>query len=201
MGALKQTLPWPPGAPAGRATIISSAFDAIAPFCQGMLVVVGSDAGPVLAALDHRRFTRVNADSDDEMFASIRAALRALSASEAEPEARSRVDAVLLQPGDHPGVARETIESLLHAFERDDSKAVLPEYRGKGGHPALIPRTLFERILSFGAGGHPGGDGGGLRQFWIENPEARTRLAVDDQTCVVDLDTRADYDKSMPGNE
>jgi len=205
MGALKQTLPWPPShlkpeAP-HQSTVIASAFDAIAPFCQRLFVVVGGDAAAIVAALGDRSFVRVNADSDDEMFASIRAGFRAVLA-----DADAGFDALLLQPGDHPGVARCTIEALLAEFQRDKSRAVMPEHRGKGGHPALIPRSLLQPILDSGdamkgAGGGGGGGSGGLRQFWLDHPETRQRLAVDDPLCVSDLDTPADYAKSLRRKE
>jgi molybdenum cofactor cytidylyltransferase len=197
MGSLKQVLPWPPmrdGAIAAPATtVVASAFDGIAPFCDRMFIALGRDRAAVTAALGARRFTPVEADSDDEMFASIRAGLRAIV--DHEHAAHSTLEAVLLQPGDHPGVARSTIECLLAAWRVDRAMAVMPEYRGKGGHPALIPRALLPQVLGWSDG--QGGGAGGLRQFWVEHPWLRSRLAVDDRLCTVDLDTPDDYEAAF----
>lgn len=182
MGILKQTLPWPDL----PSTVISSAFDVIRPCCQQMVVVVGADEQSITAALGTRAFKRVEADSDAPMFESIRTGLRAIMA-----EMHTPCDAVLLQPGDHPGVARSTIDHMLAAFRAVSSKAIMPEYRGTGGHPVLVPRSLFDHIVDFR------GDGG-LRQFWLDHPGVCTRMAVDDRFCVLDLDTPADYAAARP---
>jgi molybdenum cofactor cytidylyltransferase len=179
MGTLKQTLPWP----AWPSTVISSSFDAIQPWCQKMVLVVGADAQSVTAALGTREFIRVDADSDAPMFDSIRAGLRAIIDQTRTPIPG---DAVLLQPGDHPGVARATIDGMLMAFAAAPSRAVMPQYRGSGGHPVLVPRSLIAPILAFD------GDGG-LRQFWLDHPGLCIRMAVDDRLCVHDVDTPGDY--------
>jgi molybdenum cofactor cytidylyltransferase len=209
MGTLKQTLPWPPAVethisnlesqasrtqPAPlhhRSTIIACAFDAIAPFCDRMFVVVGAHADDVLAALGDRAFTRVDADSDDEMLASIRAGLHAVLAHR---HSDLPFDAVLLQPADCPNVVRATIEALLAAWRSDPDVALMPEYHGRGGHPALIPRRLLSTILN-----HQGD--GGLRQFWIDHASARRRLAVGDPRCVGDLDTPEEYQAAWRGRQ
>ncbi len=198
MGTLKQTLPWPQVASPSEtvdqsratttSTIISSAFDAIAPFCDRVFVVVGRDAEAVLGALSERSFTRVDVDSDDEMFASIRAGLSAIVTSERQRS--TPFDAILLQPGDHPGVARTTVQSLFASLEREPTRAVMPEHGGKGGHPALLPRSLIDQILAYtGAGG--------LRRFWIDHPGWRVRVTVDDPQCVIDLDTPVAYSQAI----
>ena len=181
MGALKQTLPWPPHT-ADASTIVSCAFDAIAPFCAHMFVVVGRDAEAVLEALRERTFTREDADSDAEMFASIRAGLHAVIAQ----SNASDVNAVLLQPGDHPGVARSTVHAMIAAQRQHPGVAIMPEYRRRGGHPALIPHSLIPHLLAFAGAG-------GLRQFWLEHPDIVLRLPVDDPSSVIDLDTMDDY--------
>lgn len=197
MGSLKQLLPWPPmreGSAAAPATsVIASAFDAIAPHCHRMFIALGRDRAAVTAALGARQFTPVEADSDDEMFASIRASFRAVL--EHERAASTAYHAVMLQPGDHPGVARSTIEILLQTWRNDRTCAVMPEHRGKGGHPAIIPRTMLPALLEWSEGS--GAATGGLRQFWIKHPTLRSRLPVNDPTCTVDLDTPDDYQSAI----
>jgi molybdenum cofactor cytidylyltransferase len=201
MGALKQTLPWPaghrPSEVRSSATIVSCAYDSIASFCHRMFVVVGLDAPAVLAALEGdsangaRSFTRVDADSDDEMFASIRIGLTAIVAHESSAGETQQFDGALLHPGDHPGAARSTIEALLQEFvQAAAAKAVMPEYRGKGGHPVLVPRAMCDGLIE-----HDGN--GGLRQFWLDHPDSCARLALDDPLCVLDLNTPTAYRRAI----
>jgi CTP:molybdopterin cytidylyltransferase MocA len=63
----------------------------------------------------------------------------------------------------------------------------MPQYRGKGGHPVLIPPGVAKLICDYEGGG-------GLRQFWLDRPHLCQRLPVDDPGVVFDVDTQADYD-------
>jgi len=210
MGVPKQTLPVPPVSDAPRAstpggdatraegasTVVARAYDAIAPVCCRMFVVVGGDGPAIAHALQPREFDAVSADSDDQMLASIAAGLRAVLT-----DGRGRsLEGVVLQPGDHPGVARATIRRLLEAYDCErGERAIMPEHAGKGGHPVLIPIAIATRILETieADGLHRGG----LRQFWIDHPELRQRVPVDDPSCIADLDTPQDYAKFLSQRE
>lgn len=184
MGRLKQTLSW---GDAGS-TIIASAFDAIAPHCDRMSIVMGADedALAISDALSPREFARIDSDPDAEMIDSLSVGL--ITVFDQFPN----IAAVLLQPGDHPGVASATIRALLEAFGKSPDLAIIPEHRGKGGHPALIPSTVARLIVDW----RQRGGEGGLRQLWIDHPQWRRRLAVDDPLCVVDLDTPDEYQQA-----
>ncbi len=180
MGTLKQVLPWPGHANRGG-TIIASAYDAITPFCMCMHVVLADNADAITKALGDRPFARIVGDSDAEMMESVRAGVHAILVEVPV------FDAVLMQPGDHPGVARATVEAMLAAHQSDPTRAVMPEHDNKGGHPVLVPVSIAARLLEWR---RPGG----LRQFWIDHPQLRTRLKVNDPLCTLDLDTPEDYD-------
>jgi len=80
----------------------------------------------------------------------------------------------------------------------------MPEYNGKGGHPALIPMDIARRILQWArADGTPATarGQGGLRQFWIDHPELHRRLPVNDPSCVVDLDSPEAYQAAISGQQ
>src|SRR5690349_897446 len=87
MGESKQLLPWHGG------TIVSAAFDAIVPFCDRMVVVLGHQAPLVSQALSPRRFDVVSTYPDAEMMVSIRAGLATAAKT---PQAVG----VLLHPAD-----------------------------------------------------------------------------------------------------
>ncbi len=182
MGATKQLLPWPRNTEAERisSTVIESAFDAIASQCRRMIVVLGHETEAVIAALGGREFVPVHADPDAEMFDSIKAGLRQAINDDA-------MTCVLLHLADHPEVRPSTVLTLLDENRTQPQPVIIPEHRGRGGHPVLIPRLVIEGILAF-----PGP--GGLRAFWMLHPEKRLRVSVDDPQIVIDLDTPEAYE-------
>lgn len=177
MGKTKQLLDWP--GPRGRSTVVAAAFDSLAPFCGRMLVTIGHDASDVQAALQGRAFDAIPCDADADMFASIKAGL--LFARRIDPGG-----AVMLLPADQPGILPSTVQVVLAAGVSCPHCAIMPEYRGRGGHPALLPPNAMSIILA---------DSGecGLRGLWERRPELRTRTPVEDPACVRDLDTPEDY--------
>jgi molybdenum cofactor cytidylyltransferase len=177
MGRPKQLLPWPPED--GDRPLVAAAFDAIAPACCEMVVVVGHEADGVLAALSERMFQAVRVDPDAEMLSSVKAGLAAARAM--HPTAN-----ILLHPADHPEVNRETIELLNRTSAEQAGRAAMPEFAGQGGHPVVIPAAMIASILDFA-------DAGGLRQFWLDHADRCIRLSVDDRGVVLDLDVPSDY--------
>jgi molybdenum cofactor cytidylyltransferase len=180
MGAQKLSLPWPPG---GSSTVVASCFDVLSPWCGRMILVIGvGDAAEVVrSALGPARVAAaefVESDPDAAMFESVR---RGLAAARTLP-----LRHVLLCPGDHVGAATAPIPTLLHAARHSSGRAVIPEYAGRGGHPAVIPAELIERIL-----GWSGVDG--LAGFWRSAPELVLRIPVDDPLLLRDLDTPEQY--------
>lgn len=180
MGRPKQLLPWPPKSENSK-PLVAAAFDVIARVCDAMVIIVDHEADAVLAALGERMFYReVVGTARQPMFESIRIGM----------QMAKRIDQtadILLQPADQPEVRLDTLRALTSAaIERPDS-AAMPQYRGRGGHPVVIPPNVATRVCAYG--GH-----GGLRQFWLDHPELCIRLPVDDPGVVFDVDTQADYD-------
>ncbi len=177
MGAPKPALPWPPGAPTG--TLAGAAFDAIAPFCGTMIVVVGREGEPVLDTLGGRSFAPVRMPPGLDMAESVRAGLR--RARERDPAA-----AVLLHPADHPRIAPPTGPAILRAAASDPGRAIIPTWGGRGGHPVLIPPPVAAALL---ADPLPRG----VRGFWGEHPELCLRVEVADEWVTADADTPEQY--------
>jgi CTP:molybdopterin cytidylyltransferase MocA len=181
MGRPKQLLPWPPVN--GERPLVAAAFDAIAPACCAMVVVVGHEADGVLTALGERMFQSVRVDPDAEMLSSVKVGLAAARAIHPTAD-------ILLHPADHPEVSRDTVESLVRTSAEQPDRAVMPEYEGQGGHPVVIPAEMVSSILDFA-------DGGGLRQFWLNHADRCVRLSVDDRGVILDLDVPSDYRASV----
>lgn len=146
--------------------------------------MLGHEAAAVESALRPRVFTAVRAEPDAAMFESARAGLAAVRGGGCA--------GAILQPADHPGVDAGTLARLLEAARAHPGRVIMPEYAGKGGHPALIPEGWFPTILAYhGAGG--------LRECWRAHADGCLRLPVDDPRVVRDVDTPADI--AMPARE
>jgi len=61
-------------------------------------------------------------------------------------EQASTSDAFILHPVDHPLVSRKTIQSLVSGFERVPHCILIPEFRGRRGHPVLIPSKYYPEL-------------------------------------------------------
>jgi len=183
-GRPKLLLPWPPRAD-GAKPMVAAAFDAIARVCDEMFVVLGHGADEVMSALARRKFRYYTFGQPAEMFRSIVIGLavgRVSCDSEFEEPTQ-----LLLHPADHPLVRLDTLHSLIAAAADSPGRAIITQYRGRGGHPVLIPSAVAKRIGSYEGRG-------GLRQFWLDHPELCHRLPVDDPGVVFDVDTPSDYD-------
>jgi xanthine dehydrogenase accessory factor len=178
MGRTKQLLS-DPADPAR--SIVAAAFDAIAPCCRHMIVVVAHDAPAVIASLGERTFTPAHSIPGAEMSESLRAGLRAASAL--DPAAP-----ILLHLADHPRLDPRTLEALLSAARDNPDRALIPTCHGRGGHPILIPHQLVGSLLQ-----DPLIAAGGLRAWWKQNPHACSHLPVNDPGILVDLDEPGDY--------
>ncbi len=166
MGQTKQLLPW------GDGTVVEASFDAIAPHCDAMVVVVGAEQNRILEALGSRKFTTVESDPGAEQLTSIKLGLEKV------------VGDVLLHLADHPSVPSEVVPTITSS---SSTKAILPTSGGKGGHPVFIPKTIVSQIRGWKGEG-------GLRQFWEEHPQFVERLPVENaQDILIDLDTPEDY--------
>jgi molybdenum cofactor cytidylyltransferase len=176
MGRTKQLLPWQTRE--GTKPLVAAAYDAVCSICDEMIVVIGHDADAVSAALGDRRFHRAQSDPDVSMFRSIRAGLEV--ARRLDPSA-----AVVLQPTDHPEVARSTLTALIETSLKCPDQAIIPEFAGRGGHPILIPPAVISRLL---VSESPAG----LSDVWISYPEYCVRIAVDDASVCRDIDTPED---------
>jgi probable phosphoglycerate mutase len=119
---------------------------------------------------------------------------------------------VLLFPVDVPLVAPETIRSLLktyasHICQYNDLTPsqpntssplaasgsshlpfAVPVYKGKNGHPLLIPAEYFGEILAYEGEG-------GLKAVRSRYDGTLIKVETDDEGCTLDMDTPQDYEK------
>ena len=149
-----------------------------------IVLVVGPDTGPLLDAPDVR--TVLNPDPSRGMFSSLQAGL-----------ADVRADAIVVLPGDMPFVDPRTIRSLLQAFEARGG-IISPRFRGKRGHPVVLPPALREEIVA----ADPGGT---LHHVLAAHRQERIDLDVEDGGVLRDVDRPEDLlsgarsDRAKPG--
>lgn len=104
-----------------------------------VIVVVGRDARAELerdvnTMLDPRVRPVENPDPSRGMFSSIQ-----------EGVAQAQGDMILVMPGDMPFVSPDTVRAVIAAYERKPA-IVSPRYRGKRGHPVVLPASLRDEI-------------------------------------------------------
>jgi len=122
-----------------------------------------------------------NADYESGMFSSVQAGVK---------YAADKGDALLFLV-DVPLVSAETISGLMRAYEKNgDSCFAIPVYKEKNGHPLLIPRVCYKEILD-----HKGE--GGLKEIRGRHCAEMLRYEVDDEGCVLDMDTPEDYERLL----
>ena len=115
-----------------------------------------------------------------EMKHSVQAALLQIQQLDA-PTAR---DVFLLAPADLPHLTPDVIDRLLARYDPEDPTLLLPAFRGRRGHPLLIPWHLSDAVLMLESEQ-------GVNALLDRHP-VRT-LPVDDAGCLQDLDHPVDY--------
>lgn len=94
------------------------------------------------------------------------------------------IEAILLAPGDSPGLSAALVARVIGRFREGSAPVVVPTCQGKRGHPLLLARALAGRI-----GGLPSGFGVNALLAGQEVSEVETA----DPGALADLDTPADY--------
>ncbi|NLB35173.1 MAG: nucleotidyltransferase family protein [Elusimicrobia bacterium] len=121
----------------------------------------------------------VNPDWSGGQITSLRAALR---------ETDEDAAAVIVSLIDNPGVEVTTIRLLLKEFLMGDYDIIIPEYKGRGGHPVVFGRRTFKSILYTEVKN-------GARDIIRSGKFRVKRLSLDDPGIRQDIDTPADYEK------
>lgn len=120
-----------------------------------LVVVTGPDGDRIGEVLAKRPILRVNnPESESDMLGSVRCGLRALEAA---------CTAVLVVPGDAPGLEAGLVRKMVAAYVRTGGSLVVPAHEGRRGHPLLLDRRYQTSILERY-------DGVGLRGLLQDHP-------------------------------
>lgn len=143
------------------------------------LVVVLSPDATELRALEVLRDENVrvvsNPDPTRGMLSSIQVGLRTVEGA----------DTYVILPGDMPFVRPETVRELLERSAGAPRGIVSPRYRGKRGHPVVVPGSLRGDILAEDARSN-------LHEVLKRHPGDRVDVDVDDPGVLRDVDTIED---------
>ena len=190
MGRDKALLLWPPlshsskiakGGAASSGTILSAAIQALSQFCEMVIVVAGkNEQGLRPVAYGCGAFLVRNPNPERGQFSSLQTGLR-------EVLNRGR-DNAMVTLVDRPPPRTETVSDLVNAFAGRDHGvwAIIPECRGKHGHPILIGREMIEAFLKAPASSN-------AREVEHANQQRIAYLPTDDPLVTTNVDTPEDY--------
>ena len=142
------------------------------------VVVTGYNREALVPLLERSGAVEVrNPRFEEGMFTSIQAGISALPRN---------LDGFFVLPVDCPLVTKEVLMALKQSFAPD--KFSVPCYRGKKGHPLLIPAMYRQAILR-----HDGT--GGLKEITDKDYGKIKRIEVREEGVVMDMDTPRAYEK------
>jgi molybdenum cofactor cytidylyltransferase len=184
MGTDKALLPWPPATPSSPPngqTFLSAAIQALYPFSDKVIVVVGkneSNLAPVIYA-NGASLVR-NPEPERGQFSSLQVGLQ-----EVLNDGR---DSAMVTLVDRPPANAATLKILCSAFAEAPNEiwAVVPEYQGKHGHPFLVARTMIGAFLKAPATAS-------ARDIEHQNLQHVSYVVVDDPLITLNVDTPQEY--------
>jgi molybdenum cofactor cytidylyltransferase len=184
MGTDKALLPWPPatsGSPPAGQTFLSAAIQALYPFSDKVIVVVGKNENNLTPVIYANGASLVqNPDPERGQFSSLQVGLQ-----EVMNDGR---DSAMITLVDRPPANTATLQTLCSAFAEAANEiwAVVPEYNGKHGHPFLVAREMIEAFLKAPANAS-------ARDIEHQNPAHVAYVVVDDPLVTLNVDTPQEY--------
>ena len=95
-------------------------------------------------------------------------------------------DAVLVMPVDHPSISVHLLRQVISRFRRGQPPAVIPTYKGRGGHPTLFSHALFPELLECPPEA-------GARAVLNRHRGEICYLPTSEPAVIMDVDTADDY--------
>jgi molybdenum cofactor cytidylyltransferase len=150
-----------------------------------IVVVLGAAAEPIRQRVDFRQTKVViNSSYEQGMGTSLGAGLAALDPA---------INAALILLADQPFVRAATLDRICGEYRRSHAQIVIPLYHGFRGNPVLLDRSVFPEVMALS------GDVG-CRAIFGNHLEGIVKLPVDDVGILLDIDSKADFDKLQSVN-
>jgi len=154
-------------------TLIRRSLDSLLPFCEKVIIVVGSNAQAIEKETKDEKVILVrNQDDLNDMFSSVKTGLR------------QSAGRVLFLPGDCPFSPPDLIQRMLVA----QGEVIVASYKGKTGHPILLSEKAVQAILSDPTLHH-------LKQYLQSHP--LTMVNASSEAVLWDIDTHSDLHKAQ----
>lgn len=170
-------------------TILSSTIQALSQVCDLVIVVAGNNASALEpVAYGGGAFLVRNPNPERGQFSSLQTGLH-------DVLNRGWGDAMVTLV-DRPPASAVTLSRLAGEFQKKDHGvwAIVPEYRGKHGHPILIGREMIEAFLQAPATAN-------AREIEHAN-QARVRyVGVEDAAVAANVDTPEEYENQASGRD
>ncbi len=164
----------------GRATVLEQVLMTFrASKADEVLVVLGAHSEVKRGRLPGTRVV-MNPDSSGGISSSILVGLGAIDRNS---------EAVLFGLADKPFISVATIDRIIESYQTSRIGIVIPVYRGRRGNPVLFSRDFFDEL------GTLSGDVGG-KAVIRRHADSVREVEVDDDGILVDIDTRADFEKA-----
>lgn len=173
MGAFKPLLPF-----GERSVVEACVGDLLEGGVEEIVIVVGHRAEEMRERLTHLpvRFA-VNMDAESEMGVSIARGVE---------QTPSQAEAAFIALVDQPAIPPEVIRLLIAERGRTGARLIVPEHKGRGGHPVLIDLSFRQELLSLD-------QERGLRALFEIYRKDVLRVPVASPYVVRDMDTWDDY--------
>ena len=137
LGRPKQLLPW--GGPTLLGRVVS---ETLTWPVDSVWVVLGSGLEGILQSVALGEAGAVeNPEWEEGMASSLRVGLDVASR---DPS----TEAAFVVMGDQPGIDPAVVEALIERHKTSNAPAIVPKYRYVRGHPVLIARSLWARMMS-----------------------------------------------------
>ena len=179
MGSDKALLPWPPNAQ-GQ-TFLSAAIESLNDFSDLVIVVAGKNVSSIAPIVYANAASLVkNPAPERGQFSSLQIGLQ-------EVLNRGR-DAAIVTLVDRPPVRPSTLQTLCEAFasRAHDKWSIVPEYRGKHGHPFLVAREMIHLFCAAPSAGN-------AAEIEHQHQHHIEYVAVEDPAVSLNVDTPEDY--------
>ena len=149
------------------------------PRVDEVYAVLGAEAEQIMERVDLSGVTVIeNLDWREGIASSLRAGLDALLGDR-------EAGAALVVLADQPMVPASAVERLFEARRRSGRPVILPRYRFLRGHPVLLDRWLWPRLIAGLEGDQ------GARNLFLAHPEWVEEVTVGEDA-PRDIDTRED---------
>lgn len=184
MGRPKLLLPW------GSTTVLEHVIAVFANAgIEDILVISGGAHEPIQETIlkcseNYAVRSVYNEDYENgEMLSSIQCGLRDLT--------KKAFGAAMIGLGDQPQVQESSVRAVRDAFLQTENHLVVPSYQMRRGHPWLVARPLWDKILEMSVAQTP-------RDFL--NAHAKNIHYVDTESASIleDLDTPEEYRAARP---